>query len=105
MTQSTTSAPCRFAFVSVGGPNGDITTSWLMNGDAFEPLDAGDQVDVTFSLPYKDATALLQGELAPPVAFMRGTMKTAGDLGKVLEILEATTKPAFAAWRATVLES
>jgi hypothetical protein len=54
-----------------------------------------DDADVSLTLPYPEAVAIAQGEVAPSVAFMRGRMKTAGNPGKLLDLLAATATPAF----------
>jgi putative sterol carrier protein len=45
--------------------------------------------DLTLTLPADVATAVADGELAASAAFMQGRMKTAGDLGLVLDVLAA----------------
>jgi putative sterol carrier protein len=45
--------------------------------------------DVTLTLPAPIAESIASGELTPSAAFMQGRMKTAGDLGLVLDVLAA----------------
>jgi hypothetical protein len=58
--------------------------------------------DLTLTLSPEDARLVMDGELAPSVAFMQGRLKTAGDNGLVLRVLRWTATPAFrdalAAW-------
>ena len=58
---------------------------------------------VAVTLPYDDMVAVVRGELAPSVAFMQGRMKTAGDPGVLLDLLEATARPAYGAARDELL--
>jgi putative sterol carrier protein len=51
--------------------------------------------DISLTLPYAEAIAIARGELEPSVAFMQGRMKTAGDPGKLLDLLAATATAAF----------
>ncbi|MGH9122969.1 MAG: hypothetical protein ACRDYC_13680 [Acidimicrobiales bacterium] len=80
--------------VITGGPEGEIRVGPL--GDIPE-----DQ-RVVFTLTAKEAAAVVRDELRPSVAFMRGTMKTAGSPGAVLGSLSATATPEFEAFRAEV---
>jgi hypothetical protein len=45
--------------------------------------------DLTLTLPADIAESIAAGELTPSAAFMQGRMKTAGDLGLVLDVLAA----------------
>ena len=45
--------------------------------------------DLTLTLPSAIADAVAGGELTASAAFMQGRMKTAGDLGLVLDVLAA----------------
>jgi putative sterol carrier protein len=53
--------------------------------------------DISLTLPYAEAIAIARGELEPSVAFMQGRMKTAGNPGKLLDLLAATATAAFQA--------
>jgi hypothetical protein len=77
-----------------GGPDGDVKLHAA--GDDIA-LGALEDADVSLTVPYPEAIAIAQGELEPSVAFMQGRMKTAGDPGKLLDLLEATATPAFRA--------
>jgi hypothetical protein len=85
--------------VAASGPGGhQVTLRWgdgrLVDASEGPPSDA----DLELTLGRDDAAALLAGELDASVAFMRGRLKTAGDNGLVLDVLEVTTGPGFAAW-------
>jgi SCP-2 sterol transfer family len=86
--------------VVTAGPDGDV--KWharVDDGVVVEAeLGARPAPDVTLTLSYAEARALVSGELEPSVAFMRGRMKTAGDPGLVLDLLAAAATPS---WRAT----
>lgn len=65
------------------------------------------EADLTLTVPADLARALVAGELRPSVAFMRGTLKTAGSNGLVLGVLAAVdggdtgaSGGAFGAWAA-----
>ena len=75
-----------------GAPDGDVKLHFAGDDVA---LGALENADVALTVPYAEAVAIAQGELAPSVAFMQGRMKTAGDPGKLLELLAATATPAF----------
>lgn len=48
-----------------------------------------DDADVTFTVSYDDAVAVVRGELDLSVAFMQGRMKVEGDMGVLLTLLPA----------------
>jgi hypothetical protein len=77
-----------------GAPGGDVKLH--LDGDdvGLGPLDGA---DVSLTLPYAEALAIARGELQPTVAFMQGRMKTAGDPGRLLDVLAATATPGFRA--------
>ena len=75
-----------------GGPDGEVKLHAVGHEVALGALDAS---DVSLTVPYAEAMAIARGELEPTVAFMQGRMKTAGDPGKLLDLLEATATPAF----------
>ena len=75
-----------------GGPDGDVKLHAAGNDVA---LGALANADVSLTVPYPEAIAIARGELEPSVAFMQGRMKTAGDPGKLLDLLAATATPAF----------
>jgi putative sterol carrier protein len=67
--------------------------------------------ELSLALTPDDARLVIEGTLAPSVAFMQGRLKTSGDNGLLLELLAWTTTPAFgealAKWRreASVLDA
>jgi SCP-2 sterol transfer family len=88
--------------VVVGGaPEGDV--KWYLRVDDGVIAAAGvgtlAGAEVSLTVPYADALAMLAGDLDPNVAFMRGRMKTAGDAGVLLDLLAATATPGYRAWR------
>jgi putative sterol carrier protein len=96
----------RLQVTVTGAPGGDVVWHAVTSGGALTELDAGavPDADVTLTLPYDDAVAVQRGELDPSVAYMQGRMKTAGDPGKLLDVLAATATPAYARLR-TELEA
>ena len=76
------------------------TLVWVDGRISSVSAGAAPDPDLTLTLPAADARAMMQGELAPSVAFMQGRLKTAGDNGLVVGVLGAVdTRPAaFAAW-------
>jgi putative sterol carrier protein len=75
-----------------GGPDGDVK---LHAAGSEVTLGGLENADVSLTVPYAEAIAIAHGELEPSVAFMQGRMKTAGDPGKLLDLLAATATPAF----------
>jgi hypothetical protein len=59
--------------------------------------------DVSLTLPYDDLVAIARGDTAPSVAFMQGRMKTAGDPGRLLDLLAATARDEYHAARDQLL--
>jgi putative sterol carrier protein len=78
-----------------------VLVTGLADGDASWHLRVDDGVvadvspgapataDLTLTLPSAIAESIAAGELTPSAAFMQGKMKTAGDLGLVLDVLAA----------------
>ncbi len=93
--------PAVVELVVTGGPGGERRWHWAYRGGAPGAGAPGpaEGAAVAFTLGEPDARALLTGEGEPSVAFMRGRMKSAGDPGLVLRLLEATSGPAYEAWR------
>jgi hypothetical protein len=77
--------------VVTGRPDGD--GSWQVQVDdgvvAAVSLGAPSAAALTLTLPTAVADAIADGELTASAAFMQGRMKTAGDLGLVLDVLAA----------------
>jgi len=77
--------------VVTGLPDGD--GSWQVRVDdgvvAEVTPGAPERTDVTFTLPAALADQVADGAVSASAAFMQGRMKTAGDLGLVLDVLAA----------------
>ena len=88
-------SPVRFAFTATKGPEGDVR--WL--GDlvdgrlASAALDESSEADITLTLSWPDARAVVRGELDLNAAFMSGRMKVSGPTGPLLELLAAVSTP------------
>jgi hypothetical protein len=79
-----------------GAPGGDAT--WHVRVSEGTLVAAGGGLpaaDVSLTLTYDDLVAAVRGELEPSVVFMQGRMKTAGDPGRVLDVVSATATPAY----------
>jgi putative sterol carrier protein len=64
-----------------------------VDGDTAEPAEPDDTpADVVFTLTPADADAVHSGELNLSVAFMRGTMKMAGDSGVLFHVLPVLSR-------------
>jgi SCP-2 sterol transfer family len=76
--------------VITGGPDGDVQAHVRIDdGVVVSPSIGSDPAaDVTLTAPAADAAAMAAGTLDPNVAFMQGRMKTSGDPGLLLELLE-----------------
>lgn len=82
--------PVALTVTVTGGPEGDTTYLrhwWAADGDVERAL--------AVTVPAAEARAILDGELSPSVAFMRGRLKTSGDPGAVLDVLAASATPPF----------
>ena len=82
-------ATARVQHVVTGAPDGEVRyLHTVVDGRTTEfGTGSDDAVDVTFTNTYADAQALARGELDPPVLFMQGRTKMAGDMGKVLALM------------------
>lgn len=76
-----------------------VVVDGALDGLAAGPLR---DADVSLTVPFDDAVAVQRGERDPSVLFMQGRMKTAGDPGKLLELLAWTARPGYATLRDTV---
>ena len=94
---------CTIEITVLGAPDGDVKWHVEVSGGRITAA-AGAQpdADIVVTLPYDDTVAVARGELAVSVAFMRGRMKTAGDPGRLLDVLAATARPEYDAARATL---
>lgn len=85
-----------------GGPAGDVR---LHATPGEVGLGGSPGAAVSLTVPYAEAVAIARGELEPSVAFMQGRMKTAGDPGRLLDLLAATATAGFRAARERVAGS
>jgi putative sterol carrier protein len=68
-------------------------TRVVVDGDAVTPNAVDDtEAAVVFTLTPADAAAMKSGELDVSVAFMRGTMKMAGDSGALFHVLPVLSR-------------
>ena len=89
-----------------GAPGSDVRWHVQVRGGTVTAEAGGvPDADVALTSTYDDAVAILRGDLAPSVAFMQGRMKTAGDPGRLLDVLQATATPAFARAREALAAS
>jgi hypothetical protein len=77
--------------VVTGAPDGDGKWHFRLDDGVVVEAEPGTRPapDLTLTVGYPEGTAMAAGELDPTVAFMRGTIKTAGDPGLVLDVLAA----------------
>ena len=86
-----------------GAPGSDVRWHVQVRGGTVTAEAGGvPDADVALTSTYDVAVAILRGDLAPSVAFMQGRMKTAGDPGKLLELLRSTAGPGYEAFRDAV---
>jgi len=72
-----------------GGPDGDVSVHAVLDGGQVTAIGAGAATDpdAVLTLTAADAGAVVAGTLDPSVAFMRGRLKVAGEMGVVLDLL------------------
>ena len=85
--------------VVTGGPDGDVKYYWVLEDGELRDaqLGARPEPDITLTIPHADVTGVLQGDIDVNVLYMQGRMKTAGDPGKLLQLLRSTTTPEYRA--------
>jgi predicted lipid carrier protein YhbT len=83
---------------------GDVQFHAIVDHGTLEALASGplSDADVSLTVPFDDAVALQRGETEASVLFMQGRMKTAGDPGKLLDLLARSARPGFAELRDAV---
>ena len=82
------------------GPDGDEHSTWRYQGGRLEVSEGlAPDVAVTLQISYSDAAAVLSGDAEPAVLFMQGKLKSTGDNGVLLRLLEAASADAFGEWR------
>ena len=99
-------ATARVQHVVTGGPDGEVRyVHTLVDGRTTDlVMGSDDAADVTFTNTFADAQALARGELDPPVLFMQGRTKMAGDMGKVLALMPVVRSAEHRALLATASE-
>jgi alkyl sulfatase BDS1-like metallo-beta-lactamase superfamily hydrolase len=85
--------------VVTGGPDGDLKYFWVLEGGELRDVELGTrpEPDITLTIPHAEVSGVLAGDVDVNVLFMRGRMKTAGDPGKLLQLLRSTATPEFRA--------
>jgi hypothetical protein len=86
----------RVAVSVPGAPGGDAAIGFvLLDGGVVEagpgPLA---EPDVTLTAPHGLAVEIARGDVTPSAAYMQGRLKTAGDPGRLLDLLAWTHRPA-----------
>jgi hypothetical protein len=79
------------------GGVGDVTATVVLTEGMLADVELGTPAadgPVTLNAPWPLASSVFSGETAATVAFMRGQLKTAGDQGLLLELLEWFDHPA-----------
>ena len=73
----------------IGGPDGDVDVQFVVDDGRVVAGGLGRVADpdVTGTVPFADAEALVRGDLDLPTAFMQGRVKLAGDMKVALEVL------------------
>jgi hypothetical protein len=88
-----------------GGPDGDAVWHWTgQDGGGIEGASgpAAGEADLQLTIGSADARPILDGEVEPSVAFMRGRLKASGDGGLLLAWLASTATDEWDAWRRSV---
>lgn len=101
-----TGPTARFQYVIAGTPEGDVKYACAMENGRLLDLVFGTvpDADVTISAPYPAWVKIARGELTMSVAFMQGTVKVAGDMGKFLDLLTMTQSDEYLALKARMRE-
>lgn len=99
---ATPALTARVQCVITGGADGEISCGFTLDGGKLADMTSGRfaDSDVTFTTPHEEAASMLQGELNPCVAYMRGDLKAGGDLGKLIQLLSLTTSSSYGRFRA-----
>ncbi len=80
-----------------GGGMGDVAATLVLNDGQLADVELGTpapDLPVSLNAPWPLASSVLSGETAATVAFMQGKLKTSGDQGLLLELLEWFDHPA-----------
>ena len=91
----------RVQYVVPAGPDGEVRYATVVAADGSIDEPAGDiaDPDVTLTITYPEAVAIVHGEVSPNASFMRGRTKVAGHTGVLLRLLAAAQDPAYEAAR------
>jgi hypothetical protein len=86
----------RVSLTVPGAPGGDASIGFvLLDGGVVEagtgPLA---EPDITLTAPHPLALEIARGEVSASAAYMQGRLKTAGDPGRLLELLAWSHRPA-----------
>jgi hypothetical protein len=89
-----------------GGPERSVDWHAVVEGGRLVASGPGvlQGTDVTFTVNWDDALALVRGSLDPAVAFMQGRLKVSGSMAVVLALLPVTRTAAYARARDRVAE-
>ncbi len=82
---------------SGSGTSGDVAATLVVREGQLADIELGTpapDLPVTLNAPWPLASAVFSGETAATVAFMQGKLKTTGDQGLLLELLEWFDHPA-----------
>jgi hypothetical protein len=79
----------RVSLTVPGAPGGDASIGFvLLDGGVVEAgLGPLAEPDISLTAPLPLALEIARGELTPSAAYMQGRLKTAGDAGRLLELL------------------
>jgi putative sterol carrier protein len=85
-------ASARVQHVVTGAPDGQVAYVEVFEDGRLTSVTLGpsDDVDLTFTETYPDASAIARGELDLHVGFMQGRVKLVGDVGALMAVLPAT---------------
>lgn len=95
--------------IVTGGPDGDVVVRYQLDDGQVTSCEVvtgktppAPVAPVVLTNTYRDAVALVQGELDINAAFMSGQMKVAGDTGPLLDVLAWSQRRYVGAWREAV---
>ena len=80
-----------------GGPDGDQAYFWVIEDGKLTEALVGESADseVTITTGYVDSVKIQKGDLDPNAAFMQGRMKVAGNVAKLMALLQLTNSPEY----------
>jgi len=83
----------------LGGPEGDLPVRVAVGGGAVRRAEATDLADLSLTIPWNDALAVLDGRTTPALAYMQGKLKGSGDMALLLDLLRGAATDRFRSWR------